>query len=73
MLNAAITERVRTLARSTPSNKIYSIRGEKSAKAMLSYLNDIMSTKGIQIKTVIITNVKMPKDVATSMQEKTIF
>lgn len=31
MLEAAITERVRTMARSVPSRKIYSIRGEEHA------------------------------------------
>jgi hypothetical protein len=32
-----------------------------------------MSTKGINIKDVIITNVKLPRDVASSLSEKTIF
>ena len=32
-----------------------------------------MSTKGINMKSVIITNVKLPNDVAHSLQEKTIF
>ena len=60
MLDAAITERVRTMVRSQQSKNIYSIRGEKNAKAMLEYLNGIMENKGIRIKTVIITNVKLP-------------
>lgn len=60
MLDAAITERVRTMARQESSKKIYSIRGEKNAKAMKDFLNDVMSTKGITIKSVIITNVKLP-------------
>lgn len=64
MLDAAITERVRTMVRSESSKKIYNIRGERHAKAMLGFLNDIMSTKGITIKSVIITNVKLPEDVA---------
>lgn len=73
MLEAAITERVRTMARSVPSRKIYSIRGEEHAAQMLSHLKTVMSTKGINIKSVIITNVKLPADVAFSLQEKTIF
>lgn len=73
MLEAAITERVRTMARSIPSKKIYSIRGEKHAAQMLSHLKDVMSTKGINIKSVIVTNVKLPSDVASALQEKTIF
>ena len=32
-----------------------------------------MSNKGINIKSVIITHVKLPNDVANSLQEKTIF
>jgi hypothetical protein len=73
MLEAAITERVRTMARSIPSKSIYSIRGEKHAAQMLSHLKDVMATKGINIKSVIVTNVKLPNDVANALQEKTIF
>lgn len=32
-----------------------------------------MSNKGINVKHVIITNVRFPPDVANSLQEKTIF
>jgi len=60
MLDAAITERVRTMVRAEYSKNIYSIRGEKNAASMLSFLNDTLSTKGITVKTVIITNVKLP-------------
>jgi len=67
MLDAAINERVRTMVRQESSKRIYSIRGEKNAQAMLNHLNDVMSTKGIGIKSVIITNVKLPSDVANSL------
>lgn len=40
---------------------------------MLSFLNDSLSTKGISVKSVIITHVKLPSDVSNSLQEKTIF
>ena len=40
---------------------------------MLSHLNAVMANKGVNVKTVIITNVKLPSDVAHSLQEKTIF
>lgn len=73
MLEAAIAERVRTMARSIQSRKIYSVRGEKHAKAMLDHLKSTMQSKGVNIKSVIITNVKLPHDVANSLQEKTIF
>ena len=67
MLDAAITERVRSLARSVNSRKVYSLRGEHHATQMLSYLKAIMQSKGVDVKTVIITNVKMPPDVAKSL------
>ncbi len=73
MLEAAITERVRNMARSVSSKHVYSLRGEKHAEQMKLHLYQVMSTKGINIKSVIITNVKLPHDVATSLQEKTIF
>ena len=40
---------------------------------MKSHLKQIMANKAINIKNVIITNVKLPPDVANSLQEKTIF
>jgi hypothetical protein len=67
MLEAAITERVRSMVRSISSRKIYSIRGEDHARQMVSHLTQVMSTKGINIKSVIITNVKLPHDVAISL------
>ena len=73
MLDAAITERVRNMVRSVSSRKIYSLRGEEHAQQMLSHLKQVMANKGINIKCVIITNVRLPPDVAHSLQEKTIF
>jgi len=40
---------------------------------MQEHLKDVMSTKGILIKNVIISAVTLPSDVASAMQEKTIF
>jgi hypothetical protein len=40
---------------------------------MLKHLRSVMANKGINIKSVIITNTKLPHDVAHSLQEKTIF
>jgi regulator of protease activity HflC (stomatin/prohibitin superfamily) len=73
MLEAAITERVRNMGRSVSSKHVYSLRGEKHAEQMRTHLKQVMSTKGINIKSVIITNVKLPPDVANALQEKTIF
>lgn len=73
MLEAAITERVRTMVRQVSSRKIQCIRGDEQAEAMVKHLRSVMANKGINIKSVIITHVNLPKDVASSMQEKTIF
>mmetsp|Transcript_10611 Transcript_10611/g.7933 ORF Transcript_10611/g.7933 Transcript_10611/m.7933 type:complete len:101 (-) Transcript_10611:582-884(-) len=73
MLDAAITERCRAMIRAQSSKKIYSLSSEKNAQAMLNHLNDSMQTRGIMVQSVIITNVRLPEDVARSMQEKTIF
>ena len=67
MLEAAITERVRTMVRQVSSRKIQSIRGDEQAESMVKHLRSVMSNKGINIKTVIITHVKLPNDVALSL------
>jgi len=73
MLEAAITERIRTMVRQISSRKIQCIRGDEQAQAMLQHLRTVMAPKAINIKSVIITHVKLPDDVAHSLQEKTIF
>lgn len=73
MLEAAITERVRNMVRAISSRKIQCIRGDDHAQTMVQHLRQVMSNKGINIKSVIITQVKLPSDVANSLQEKTIF
>jgi len=73
MLEAAITERIRTMVRQVSSRKIQCIRGDEHAQAMVQHLRSVMAPKAINIKSVIITHVKLPDDVAQSLQEKTIF
>jgi len=64
MLEAAITERVRNMVRGVSSRKIQGIRGDEQAKSMVQHLCSVMDNKGINIKSVIITHVKLPNDVA---------
>jgi regulator of protease activity HflC (stomatin/prohibitin superfamily) len=66
-------ERVRAMARTVKAREAYSLRGEEHAKGMLEHLNTNLNNKGIIVKRAIITNVILDKDVADSMQEKTIF
>jgi regulator of protease activity HflC (stomatin/prohibitin superfamily) len=73
ILVSAISERVRILARSLHSKKIYDVSGEKHAAPMLEHLKSTMATKGINIKSVIITKVKLPDDVASSLQDRTVY
>lgn len=51
----------------------YTLRGQHHAKGMLEQLNLSLSTKGILVKRVIITEVLLGESVANSMQDKTIF
>lgn len=68
-----VTERVRALARSVETKHAYTLRGHHHAKGMLEQLNLSLSTKGILVKRVIITEVQLGESVANSMQDKTIF
>lgn len=52
-----VTERVRALARSVETKHAYTLRGHHHAKGMLEQLNLSLSTKGILVKRVIITEV----------------
>lgn len=67
MLEAAITERIRTMVRQVSSRKIQCIRGDEHAQAMIQHLRSVMAPKAIKVKTVIITHVKLPDDVAQSL------
>ena len=64
MLEAAITERLRTMVRQVSSRKIQCIRGDEHAQALVQHLRSVMEPKAIKIKNVIITHVKLPDDVA---------
>ena len=40
---------------------------------MIQYMNDLFQNKGIEIRSVIITNVKLPPDIADPLEEKTTY
>ena len=40
---------------------------------MIEYLNHIFENKGIEVRSVIITNVKLPPDIADPLEEKTTY
>lgn len=72
-LDSAISERVRVLARSVTHLEAYSIKGKEHTSQMLEYMNKIFETKGIKIKSVIITNVLLPRGISNPLEEKTTY
>lgn len=66
-------ERIRTMARTIKANQAYSLRGEQHASALVEHLKCVLNPKGVEVKRCIITNVVLDKEIADSMQEKTIF
>lgn len=73
LIDANIQERVRAMGRSIKAVQAYSLRGAQHAAGMLEHLNSTLSNKGIHVKRVIITNVVLSQEVASSMQERTIY
>ena len=72
-LDAAISERVRVLARSKTHLEAYNIKGKEHTEEMLRYMNGIFETKGIEIRSVIITNVLLDPEIADQLEEKTTY
>ena len=61
------------MARSVKSKNAYSLRGERNAIGMMENLNLNLNNKGILVKRVLITNVVLSEDIASAMQEATIY
>jgi len=61
------------MARSIKSKDAYSLRGEQHAKGMMEHLNINLNNKGILVKRVLITNVVLSEEIASAMQETTIY
>lgn len=72
-LDAAISERIWVLARTVTHLEAYSIKGKEHTKEMIEYMNSIFDNKGVMIKTVIITNVTLPKQIADNLETKTTY
>lgn len=72
-LDATISERIRILARSKTHLQAYSIKGKEHTDEMIRYMNGIFETKGIEIRSVIITNVVLDAEIARQLEEKTTY
>lgn len=70
-LDAAVSERIRVLARSKTHLQAYGIKGKD--KSMVDYMNGIFESKGIEIRSVIITNVVLDREIADQLEEKVTY
>jgi regulator of protease activity HflC (stomatin/prohibitin superfamily) len=80
-LDAAISERIRVLARSKTHLEAYSTlidsNGANSTHNQgqnhIEYMNSIFESKGVEIRSVIITDVKLQDEIADQLEEKTTY
>ena len=73
LLEDSLNERVRVLVRGKTHLDVYSIKGKESSGSILTHLNNIFGTKGVEIEDVSITEVDLPADVANTLEEKTAY
>lgn len=62
-LEAALTERIRVLIRSKTHLEVYQIKGKTNTSEMKEYLNAMFGPKGLEIVSIIITEVNLPEDI----------
>jgi regulator of protease activity HflC (stomatin/prohibitin superfamily) len=72
-LDATIAERIRILVRSKTHLEAYSIKGKERGREHTDYMNLEFESKGLEIKSVIITNVKLDNEIAKELEEKTTY
>lgn len=73
ILDQSVQESVRVIARGIMSKNVYSLRGGKDALGMKDSLTQRLIKQGCVVKRVIITNVKLAEQTASSMQSQSIF
>lgn len=69
-LEAAITERVRVLIRAKTHLEVYNIKGTTNTGAMMSFLNEMFASKGLEFTDIIITEVKLPEEIKQPLDLK---
>ncbi len=72
-LEAALTERMRVLARTKTHLEIYQIKGKDHTGDIMEFLNKMFEDKGLDFQRVIITNVRLPADIAGPLDQKAQF
>ena len=68
-LEAALTERVRVLVRSKTHLEVYTLRKDHTGE-MLEFLNKMFADKGLEFTRIIITDVRLPKDISQPLDRK---
>lgn len=61
------------LARSKTHLEAYNIKGKEHTEEMIRYMNELFENKGVEIRSVIITNVILDEEVARPLEEKTTY
>jgi regulator of protease activity HflC (stomatin/prohibitin superfamily) len=68
-LEAALTERLRVLARGKTHLEVYLLRKDHTHD-ILDFLNKMFESKGLEFTRIIITNVKLPEEIAKPLDYK---
>ena len=63
-IKAAITERIRVLARGKTYLEVNQIKGKDQTRDMLDFLNKMFENKGLEFTRIILQNVRLPEDIA---------
>lgn len=72
LLASTAEEAIRSLVRGINHNHAYELRG-KGAGEMIGSLNEIFSTFGVVFTSASITNVVLPPDLASALENQTVF
>jgi len=72
-LEAAITERVRVLIRGKTHLEVYQIKGKTNTTEMKNFLNDMFESKGLEFIDIIVTEVTLPDEIKTPLDQKAQF
>jgi hypothetical protein len=69
-IKAAITERIRVLARGKTYLEVNQIKGKDQTKDIIDFLNKMFENKGLEFTRIILQNVRLPEDIAKPLDQK---
>lgn len=68
-LEAAVTERLRVIARTKTHLEVYQLRRDHTEE-LIHFLNEMFKSKGMEFLRIVVTNVRLPKDIAQPLDYK---